>query len=81
MISACLVPYNVIIQHKRRLKKAIQQARNLCQNYEDAKECRIAWDLVDDLTKAERKMEERAARKDLEEIQNWEIISHKEYEV
>ena len=70
-----------IALRKRRLKKAIHHARNLCFNYEDTKECQIAWDHVDDLMKAERKARERESQKELAEIQNWEIISNKEYEV
>jgi hypothetical protein len=35
-----------------KLKKAIEHAKNLCIDYEDSKECRIAWDEVNDLTRA-----------------------------
>jgi hypothetical protein len=37
---------------RRNLKKAIDQATNLCRNFEDSAECRIAWDHVSDLSKA-----------------------------
>lgn len=35
-----------------KLKQAIEHAHNLCLNFEDTKECRIAWDEVNDLTRA-----------------------------
>jgi len=34
-----------------KLKKAIEHAQNLCLNFEDTTECRIAWDEVDDLSR------------------------------
>ena len=35
-----------------KLKQAIDHAKNLCLNFEDTKECRVAWDEVNDLTRA-----------------------------
>jgi hypothetical protein len=35
-----------------KLKQAIEHAQNLCLNFEDTKECRVAWDEVNDLTRA-----------------------------
>jgi glyoxylate carboligase len=32
------------------VKKAIEQARNLCFNYESSVECRIAWEKVEELS-------------------------------
>lgn len=37
---------------KRKLKRAIIHAKLICLNYEETKECRIAWDTVNELTKA-----------------------------
>lgn len=37
---------------RHRLKQAIQHAQCICPNFEDTIECRIAWDTVDDLTRA-----------------------------
>ena len=39
-------------QIRFKLKKAIEHAQNLCLNFEDTKECRVAWDEVNDLTRA-----------------------------
>ena len=39
-------------QIRYKLKKAIDHAKNLCQNFEDTTECRVAWDEVNDLTRA-----------------------------
>lgn len=35
-----------------KLKQAIQHAQSLCLNFEDTKECRVAWDEVNELTRA-----------------------------
>ena len=35
-----------------KLKKAIDHAKSLCHNFEDTTECRVAWDEVNDLTRA-----------------------------
>ena len=39
------------INLRPRMKKAIDQAMLLCANFEDTIECRLAWDLVEDLAK------------------------------
>lgn len=39
------------IKPRPQLKKAIDQAMLLCRNFEDTIECRLAWDLVEDLSK------------------------------
>ena len=35
-----------------KLKKAIEHAQTVCFHFEDSVECRIAWDEVNDLTRA-----------------------------
>ena len=32
------------------IKRAIQHANNICYNFEDPRECRIAWDHVEELS-------------------------------
>ena len=36
--------------HPSDIKRAIQHAKDLCFNYEDTPECRIAWEYVEDLS-------------------------------
>ena len=43
----------------RDVKRAIQQARNVCYNSEDAPACRVMWDRVDELSHALARQEER----------------------
>ena len=43
------------IPPRPRLKKAIDQAMLLCSNFEDTIECKLAWDLVEDLAKGHSK--------------------------
>jgi len=40
------------VQVRKHLKMAIDHAMFLCPNFEDSIECRIAWDMVNDLTRA-----------------------------
>ena len=51
------MPAKVHLLQKRRL--AIQHAQLLCARYEKTKECEVAWDYVDDLSKAIHKLDER----------------------
>jgi len=49
----------------REIKQAIQQAQNLCFNYEDTPECRSAWELVEELTTAHAHQASKLSRDDL----------------
>ena len=51
------MPARIHLLQKRRL--AIRHAQFLCARYEKTKECTIAWDYVDDITKAIHKLDER----------------------
>lgn len=39
-------------QIRYKLKQAINHAQSLCHNFEDTNECRVAWDEVNELTRA-----------------------------
>ena len=48
--------------HPSHIKKAIQHAKNLCFNYEDTRECRIAWEHVEELSvELSRQVSERTS--------------------
>jgi hypothetical protein len=51
-LSRPLPPQSRRVQVRRKLKQAIKYAQVLCPNFEDTIECRIAWDTVNDLTRA-----------------------------
>ena len=55
-----------------KLKQAIEHAKSLCLNYEDTKECRVAWDEVNDLTRALHDQKPETERSE---------ISKREYDV
>jgi hypothetical protein len=57
------------VQIRRKLKNAIDHAQILCPNFEDTIECRIAWDTVNDLTRALHKQypAESPADRDVDE--------------
>ena len=40
---------------KKRIKLAIKQAQLICPNFEDTIECKLAWEVVDELTTAYNK--------------------------
>jgi hypothetical protein len=51
-------PQNKRIKVKQ-VKAAVQQAKDLCQNYEDTVECKVAWDQASELDRALKKQSER----------------------
>jgi len=67
MLSITRVPMPVVmcsqkkkrrsVPEKKRIKEAIKQAQTLCIGHEDTIECRIAWDLVEELSAAYRDYE------------------------
>ena len=50
VVCTAMPPRKGFIRYK--LKQAIQHAQSLCLNFEDTKECRVAWDEVNELTRA-----------------------------
>ena len=51
-------PQNKRIKVKQ-VKAAVQQAKDLCHNYEDTVECKVAWDQATELDRALKKQNER----------------------
>lgn len=43
----------------KQVKAAIQHAKDICLNYEDTLECKVAWDQATDLDRALKKQTER----------------------
>ena len=50
VVCTAMPPRKGFIRYK--LKQAIHHAQSLCLNFEDTKECRVAWDEVNELTRA-----------------------------
>ena len=48
-------PRKSVIRYK--LKESIRHAQLLCANFEDTPQCRVAWDTVNELTRALHGME------------------------
>jgi hypothetical protein len=44
---------------ERKLRENIKHAKLICPGYEDTKECRIAWDRVEDIQKAINKKKDQ----------------------
>lgn len=49
---------------KQQVKRAIEHAQLLCLNFEDTAECRVAWDTVEELSRAYSNQKERATDDD-----------------
>lgn len=61
-ISTPRPPRRRTLVHPSHIKKAIQHAKNLCFNYEDTQECRIAWEHVEELSvELSRQVSERTS--------------------
>lgn len=52
------IPTTVFLE--RKLRDGIRHAKLICPGHEDTKECRLAWDRVEDIQKAIHKQRERA---------------------
>ena len=65
------------------VEQAIQQAKNLCYNYEDTPACRVAWDRVEELSsELARQREEDLRTKALaEELCAVDPLECREYDV
>jgi hypothetical protein len=72
-------PQNKRIKVKQ-VKAAVQQAKDLCQNYEDTVECKVAWDQATELDRALKKQSERE-RKVATELIWFSDLETREYDV
>jgi hypothetical protein len=64
------------------VKKAIQQAKNLCYNFEDTPACRSAWEKVEELSSAfARQRERELLQKNLDEMCLEDPIACREYDM
>lgn len=53
------VAYVVPFILQRKLRESIKHASLICPGHEDTRECKIAWDRVDDIQRAIHKKRER----------------------
>ena len=66
------------------IKRAIDHASQLCMNFEDTVECRLAWEKVEELSIAynDQKFFEKAEKDDREAIEQLRIAAReREYDV
>lgn len=68
------------------VEQAIQQATNLCYNFEDTPACKVAWDRVEELSselarQREESLRIKALAEELEEFCAAEPDSCREYDV
>ena len=70
----------------RDVEQSIQQAKNLCYNYEDTPACRVAWDRVEELSselarQREEDLRVKALTEELEELCAVDPLECREYDV
>lgn len=68
------------------VEQAIQQARNLCYNFEETPACKIAWDRVEELSselarQREENLRIKALAEELEELCADDPLQCREYDV
>ena len=67
------------VQLAKKLKQAIDHASLICVNYEDTKECGVAWDQVEELSAA---LNDVIMKVPKEEEEVWfDEISEREYDL
>jgi hypothetical protein len=52
------IPVTVYLE--RKLRDNIRRAKLVCHGFEDTRECKLAWDRVDDIQKAINKTKDKA---------------------
>jgi len=65
------------------VKQSIHHAQNICYNFEDTNECRVAWGQVDEISTALARQQERELlkKKNLDEMCLEDPAACKEYDV
>jgi hypothetical protein len=56
------IPVTVYLE--RKLRDNIRRAKLVCHGFEDTRECKLAWDRVDDIQKAINKTKDKAKASD-----------------
>jgi CP12 domain len=80
----CATPPKVNHRHVvkvHHIKKAITQARNLCFNYEDTIECRLAWEKVEELSSSLHRQKTREAVQELDDSMWWDPLELRMYDI
>ena len=80
-IRSCNEPRPSYSVRKKRIERAIQHATLICPNFEDTIECKMAWDLVEELSAAEHDLKFKNNRKAIEDAEDWEVPWDKMYDL
>lgn len=66
---------------ERKLRDSIKHAKLICPGHEDTRECKLAWDRVEDIQKAINKKKEAKLHDDDSHICEWDEKACREYDV
>jgi hypothetical protein len=74
-----LVPIVPVFLEKK-FRESIKHAKLICPGHEDTRECKLAWDRVEDLQKAINKRKDSAPPKK-DDFCDWDEVACREYDV
>lgn len=57
LVPTITIPVSVYLE--RKLRDGIRHAKLVCHGHEDTRECKLAWDRVEDIQKAINKKKDR----------------------
>lgn len=84
LVMCASVPQPKKVQlRKRRLEEAIRHANMICRHYEDTAECKVAWDVVEELSAAEHviKMREKERVRARKMYEDDDELANREYDI
>ena len=83
VMCASVPPPKKVQLRKRRLEEAIRHAKMICRHYEDTAECKVAWDVVEELSAAEHviKMREKERVRARKMYEDDDELANREYDI
>jgi len=69
----------IVVQ--KRLRDAINHARYICKDYENSKECKSAWDIVEELSSADYNLNLKNKKQIIDDDDDWEEVWTKLYDI
>lgn len=75
-----LVPVVTVILEKK-FRESIKHAKLICHGHEDTRECKLAWDRVEDIQKAINKRKDSTHQPKKDDFCDWDEAACREYDV
>jgi hypothetical protein len=81
MCASVPQPPKKVQLRKRHLEEAIRHAKMICRNFEDTTECKIAWDVVEELSAAENVIKTREKQRMRAMYNDDDELAFREYDL